>query len=111
MSWEALPRDVVALIWMARRRAMARELCVRESRQRALDRRVWPLGVSPRACVAYRHEAIVRWCDRRACGRHDWIEAWSTAARLWCQVCNRDCRGVRFPHPGRFCGPACYAFV
>ena len=88
---------------------MARELaCARA--ERALDRRVWPLGVSPRAC-AYKHEAIVRWCDRRACGRHEWIQAWSTAALLWCQVCNRDCRGVRFPHPGRFCGPECYAFV
>ena len=60
------------------------ELCARESRRRALDRRVWPLGVSPHRRYQDRvskHAAIVRWCNRRECGRHTWVKAWADAAR------------------------------
>lgn len=113
MSWNALPPDVVVHIWTLRRAAMARELCEIEGRQRAFDRRVWPLGVSPysRAKTLDRHACILAYCDRPACGSHEWIQTWRRSASLWCQVCNRKGCRIRVPHPGTFCSEDCYVFV
>ena len=109
---DLLPADVRNYIFDLRRRAMARDLCARESQRRAIDRRIWPLGVHPTLSdrIGQKHEYVRIWCDKTECGHHEWMDTWADMARLWCQVCRRNCNHVT-PHAGLFCSRECYMFV
>ena len=110
MSWNDLSPDVVRLVWDARRRAMARDLCERKER-------------SVRATSLQQRCFVERWCDRRVCGDRGHHPRW--APGLWgargrgrelavCQVCRKqvatDSERISAT-PGCFCGFECYAFV
>lgn len=121
MGWDDLPSDIVQRIWMLRRCAMSRELCIVEKTKHDNDLRIWPLGISPylREKTRERHAAIRRWCDGVACGHHEWIERWSRAELLWshrCKVCHSTCHStdgvwIDAPHPGFYCSRECYMFT
>ena len=110
MSWDDLSSDVVSLVWAARRRAMARDLCYREE-------------CCVRATSVELRSFVERWCDRRWCvdrGHHPrWAPGpWGARGRgrgvAVCQVCRKqvaDGAERISTTPGCFCGFECYAFV
>lgn len=105
MSWDALSPEVVSMVWVARRRAMARDLCELEERH-------------VRATSLELRSFVERWCDRRWCvdrGHHPrWAPGpWGRGVAV-CQVCRKQVADESeriSTTPGCFCGFECYAFV